>query len=204
MTIDAQAALRRIIEAHAQNTRFCIICNYIAKIIDPLASRCVKFRFAHIEQESQMKRLQSICKEESIKLESDAVLNTLIDVSDGDLRRSINLLQTCSSFIKVEAKEAEDKMADDGDVVEDTGMLTRATIEQISGIVPKSVILNLQERLWAPGSGYSHIQEIAEDMILEGYDTQQLLHSLLESFINIKDPKKLNDFQKSKIAEIIA
>lgn len=92
MTIDAQAALRRIIEAYATTTRFCIICNYIAKIIDPLASRCVKFRFSHIEGSAQKARLYEICEKESIRLESEKVLETLIDVSEGDLRRSINLL----------------------------------------------------------------------------------------------------------------
>ena len=100
MTIDAQAALRRIIEAYSSNTRFCIICNYIAKIIDPLASRCVKFRFSAIGHSAQKERLNMICKNENINVESDKVLDALIEISEGDLRRSINTLQTCSSFVK--------------------------------------------------------------------------------------------------------
>ncbi len=78
MTIDAQAALRRIIEAYSSTTRFCIICNYISKIIDPLASRCVKFRFSPISVEAQKERLMSIVEAEEVKLQSPSVIDKLV------------------------------------------------------------------------------------------------------------------------------
>jgi len=39
ITPEAQNALRRTIEAYSRITRFCFICNYLARIIDPLISR---------------------------------------------------------------------------------------------------------------------------------------------------------------------
>ncbi len=44
MTNDAQNALRRIMEKFTENVRFCLIGNYLSKIIPALQSRSVKPR----------------------------------------------------------------------------------------------------------------------------------------------------------------
>ena len=62
-------------------TRFCIICNYVSRLIPPIASRCAKFRFKPLPQEAMVARLQFICKEESVNC-PPAVLTELMVRSD--------------------------------------------------------------------------------------------------------------------------
>ena len=62
-----------------------------SRIIEPLGSRCVKFRFAPISHEAQKDRLQYIAMSEGLQLSEEGI-ESLLDVSDGDLRRSIMTL----------------------------------------------------------------------------------------------------------------
>ena len=71
MTTFAQQALRRIIEDFSRETRFCLICNYIDKIIAPLNSRCMKFFFRTIPQKHQIELLKQICINEDIQWKSE-------------------------------------------------------------------------------------------------------------------------------------
>jgi replication factor C subunit 3/5 len=98
MTADAQFALRRVIEKYAKNARFCLICNYVSKIIPALQSRCTRFRFAPLEAVQIKSRLQYILEKESLysKVTPEA-LSSILDLSSGDMRRVLNILQSCAS-----------------------------------------------------------------------------------------------------------
>jgi DNA polymerase III delta prime subunit len=92
LTSDSQFALRRIIEKYTDSTRFILICNYVTKIIPPLASRCMKLRFQSISTESLDLITRRICEKENIILKNGFVTR-LNQITKGDLRESINLLE---------------------------------------------------------------------------------------------------------------
>ena len=64
MTQAAQSALRRVIEQYTRNVRFCIICNYVNKIIPAIQSRCTRFRFSPLPMSEVEKRLQGVIEAE--------------------------------------------------------------------------------------------------------------------------------------------
>lgn len=99
MTFDAQFALRRIIEKYSDTTRFCLICNYENKIISPIKSRCLNLRFLPIKKEYILEKLIYVCEKENINYE-DGTLEVISELSKGDLRKSINLLQSISMSTK--------------------------------------------------------------------------------------------------------
>ena len=103
MTFDAQFALRRIIEKYSETTRFCLICNYENKIIQPIKSRCVDIRFYPINDKIIISRLKYICDSENIDYDIKGI-ETIVSISGGDMRKAINILQSLSSIgVKVTA-----------------------------------------------------------------------------------------------------
>ena len=97
MTSDAQSALRRTMEQHSRVTRFCIMCNYVSRIIDPITSRCAKFRFSPLPASAMTSRLQHIAEQESVTF-SDGSLDALMLASAGDMRRAVSLMQNAASL----------------------------------------------------------------------------------------------------------
>jgi replication factor C small subunit len=97
LTREAQQALRRTMENFTSTCRFVLSCNYSSKILDPIQSRCVVFRFRLLEKKDIKTIMNRISQSEGLSLTPEA-FDSLYDASGGDCRRVINLLQATASI----------------------------------------------------------------------------------------------------------
>lgn len=104
MTESAQQALRRLMELHADSTRFALACNQSTKIIEPIQSRCAIIRFSRLKEEQILKRLMYICEKEKVDY-VDSGLDSLIFTAEGDMRNAINNLQSTVNGFGIVNKE---------------------------------------------------------------------------------------------------
>lgn len=105
MTGDAQHALRRTMEKFTDTCRFVLCCNYSGRIIEPIQSRCALFRFTPLPEEKIIDYLGTIARKEGLKV-SPGGLKSIVEVSEGDLRKGINTLQAASSMSRAISEEA--------------------------------------------------------------------------------------------------
>ncbi|KAG7207799.1 hypothetical protein KM043_009406 [Ampulex compressa] len=177
MTNAAQSALRRTMEKESRSTRFCLICNYVSRIIEPLTSRCTKFRFKPLGQEKIISRLEHICKEEDLKADK-SVLVKIVEASGGDLRRAITCLQ---SVTRLKGKGAEITI---DDVVEIIGIVPDKWLEQLVDVCKTK--------------DYSKAESFVDEFMLEAYAASQVIEQLSERIIYSNE---LSDKQKALIAD---
>jgi len=97
ISLDAQKALRNIIEEFASNTRFIITCNYLFKIIPALQSRTQIFNLTP-PIEGVVQRVKEILQKENITIgpEQKPLLLEHIRKNLPDVRRIINDVQKFS------------------------------------------------------------------------------------------------------------
>ncbi len=99
LTTDAQQALRRTMEKYTSTCRFILDCNYPSKIIDPIKSRCAVFSFTTVDEQSLKQYLKRIATNEVLNVSED-VFRAIFMVSEGDVRRATNLLQSSATLSK--------------------------------------------------------------------------------------------------------
>lgn len=200
MTQDAQSALRRTMETYSKITRFCLICNYVTRIIDPLASRCSKFRFKSLDQGNAKKRLEEIADVEGVKVE-EGVLDTLIKCSEGDLRKAITFLQSAARLVgavkvpqakvnghskKRKVVEDDDEDAMDVDGV-DGSIVTVRSIEEIAGVIPNNVISDLVQAMQPKvrGAVYNDVSKVVTDLVADGWSASQVITQVRGAIIAV-------------------
>jgi replication factor C small subunit len=96
LSVNAQAALRGVMEEYHHIARFILTCNYPNKIIPALHSRCQGFHIAKVDQTEFTARVAEILLSEEIEFDLD-VLDTYVKATYPDLRKCINMIQMNSS-----------------------------------------------------------------------------------------------------------
>ncbi|XP_065054982.1 replication factor C subunit 5-like [Rhopilema esculentum] len=179
MTNDAQNALRRVMEKYTENTRFCLICNFLTGIIPALQSRCTRFRFGPLETEQMQLRLDHVIKAENVNVTPDG-LSSIIRLASGDMRKSLNILQCASLAFDI---------VNEDNVYTTTGQPLRSDINSI-------VNWMLNEDFT---TAYNNITRMKN---LKGLALQDMLHEVHSYVHRIDFPPQIRITLLKKMAEI--
>ncbi|MGK0209145.1 MAG: replication factor C small subunit [Patescibacteria group bacterium] len=201
LTREAQQALRRTMENYTSTCRFVMSCNYSSKILDPIQSRAVIFRFQLLEKKDIKRRVDLIAQREGLTINAEA-FDQLYEASEGDCRRVINLLQATSSIspnitgelvstIVSKAKPTDIRIVLDYSLSGDfqsakEKLLDIMLRESISG---QDIIKAIQKEVWKLNLDNQLKVKITEKIgevefrLVEGSDEFIQLEALLASFI---------------------
>jgi replication factor C subunit 3/5 len=188
MTAAAQFSLRRIMEKYAKNTRFCLICNYVSKVIPALQSRCTRFKFRPIPMGEAKVRVREICDAENLDV-SDEGIECIFKLSEGDMRKVVNMLQSIAISRGTKGGQVTAQQIDSSFIYNMTG-----------NVHPDDIKLILETLLTADLSiGFGTIQSIKQE---KGIAISGLLKELTLKLMNIDMAPVMKKFLIKRMAEL--
>lgn len=99
MTKNAQQALKYLMQSTNYNVRFCLICNYISKLIESLQSEFISIRFNQLPEKDIYNFINNITEKENLYL-PDSVIETIQKTYKSDIRSMINFIQLNQNLIE--------------------------------------------------------------------------------------------------------
>jgi replication factor C subunit 2/4 len=178
MTKEAQAALRKVMEETSGITRFCFICNYINQIIEPINSRCVKIRFKPITKINVINKLRYISAKENIQIDDEG-LESLANISNGDLRKSILILQNVK-YLKI---DSEQKNISNSDIYDMCKYISDSQINKYIELIIKD-------------KSTSNIINVTNDIFNNGYIINSIIIKIICYLVS---NTKISDKSKSQL-----
>jgi len=163
LTMDAQSALRRIIEG-SEGASFCLICNYRARLIPPLQSRCFVYQFEPLPVETTVATLKEIGEREGFVIEDDAAIY-LSENTNGDLRQAITILQ--NSIVGEEP-------------------ITLQTLHWTMDHIPDDLLKEISDRV-LDALSLTEMREIWHRVEKEGFDLVRLLNRWADYLVTTEE-----------------
>lgn len=204
LTKDAQQALRRTMEKYSASCRFILACNEISKILDPIQSRCVIFKFKGLSQDALIELATTIETGEKLTIDDDTK-QYLAEIAKGDVRKLLNTLQAAASMSNkitkklineiidfVNPKEVEEmiKIARSGDFMKARDVMIKLrTIRGLSGLeILKEIYRVILKLDIDPKIKIKFIDKLAsvEFRLVEGSDEELQLEAYLATLSLLK------------------
>jgi DNA polymerase III gamma/tau subunit len=143
----------------------------------------MKFRFKQIPKDVQIQRLKSICSRENLKYENNAI-ECVVEISLGDLRKALNLLQMANST------KTEDKK------------INREDVLFISDVLPSDDVfedfINKYLKISFSKNKKKEQEKIlfVDDVIKQGITAQQFIKAV---HTQLGEKKRFKALQKARI-----
>ncbi len=163
-----------------------LLIRLLCRIIEPLASRCAKFRFRSLDADSLTQRLERVALAESVSCSPEVFLSlfllllfvivkkhnvtwqalkSLVTVAEGDLRKAIMYLQSLSRLYRSET-------------------VTLEAVTEMAGVVPQTQVQAVLDAWMSKDAG--KVERGVTAFVREGYSATQLLsqvsHLVLHTF----------------------
>ncbi len=176
LTAAAQQALRRTMERYVETSRFVLLCNYPGRIIEPIQSRCAYFRFSPLPNSEIKQQILFIAKKEKVTITPEGI-ETLLNVSKGDMRKAINVLQAASSL--------------------SSNVTAKAIYETTGGIDPKEVreVVDLAKTDFEQAR-----KKLLDQIYVKGVPGEDIVRELY----NLTPKMNFSDIKKMEIMELLA